>query len=247
MRCSGLKKATSSTNLKSDMSKKIGVIGCGWLGKPLSHELAKTFEVECFSRETTTESSPFWQSDTIIIAINTKDDYLATLQKIADLAKPTCNIILMSSISVYREFDIEVDEKSVITEISLQKEAEDLMLNLRQSLLILRLGGLMGEDRVAGKWKKVSTFSDGLVNYIHRDDVINVTKKMIEKDITRGIYNLVAPEHPLRSEVHKKNSKEFSLTLGTFEGMTKRKVLSDALVKKLDYTFKYPNPLGFWS
>ena len=105
----------------------------------------------------------------------------------------------------------------------------------------------MGDDRIAGKWKKVSTFSDGLVNYIHKLDVINITKKMIEEDVTSGVYNLVAPQHPLRSEVHKKNSENFGFTLGTFEGMTKRKVLSEALVKRLNYTFLYPNPLEFWS
>jgi len=229
------------------MSKKIGIIGCGWLGKPLKEELLKTFLVECFSRKTTTDNSSFWQSDTIVIAINTKDNYLQTLQKITYLAKPACNIILMSSTSVYREFDEDVDEMTKITKSTLQKDAEDLLLSLRDNVLILRLGGLMGDDRIAGKWKKISTFSDGLVNYIHKSDVINITRKMIEEDVINGIYNLVAPKHPLRSEVHKKNSEKFSLTLGTFEGMTKRKVLSEALVKRLNYSFLYPNPLEFWS
>ena len=87
------------------MSNKIGIIGCGWLGKPLSKELSRSFSAECFSRETTKDDSSFWQSDTIIVAINTKDNYLQTLQKIAKLTKPTCNIILMSSTS---------DRKSVV-------------------------------------------------------------------------------------------------------------------------------------
>jgi len=229
------------------MSKTIGVIGCGWLGKPLALELLNSFSVECFSRDKTKENSSFWQSDTIVIAINTKDNYLKTLQKIAELVKPTCNIILMSSTSVYREFDEEVDECVKITKTTLQKEAEDLMLSLKQRVLILRLGGLMGGDRVSGKWKSISTFSDGPVNYIHKADAINITKKMIENSVTSGIYNLVAPMHPLRSEVHKKNSEKFAPSLGSFEGMTKRVVSSDTLVKSLDYTFLYPDPLEFWS
>jgi hypothetical protein len=226
--------------------KRVGIIGCGWLGKPLSKELSESFFTECFCRDKTRDDSSFWKSDTIIIAIHTKDNYLKTLQKIAELAKPACNIILMSSTSVYREFDEDVDESANITKLSLVKEAEELILSLRERVLILRLGGLMGDDRIAGKWKNVSSFSDGLVNYIHKQDVINITKKMIENDVTSGIYNLVAPEHPLRSEVHKKNSKDFGLKLGTFEGMTNRKVLSDAVVKKLNYTFLYSNPLEFW-
>jgi nucleoside-diphosphate-sugar epimerase len=227
--------------------RRVGVIGCGWLGKPLAEELCKSLHVECFSRETTADNSSFWQSDTVVISINTKDNYLLTLQKIIKLTKPTCNIILMSSISVYREFDCDVDESAIITKTALQKEAEELILNSKENALILRLGGLMGDERISGKWKSVSTFTDGFVNYIHRDDVINITKKMIENDVRRGIYNVVAPLHPLRSKIHKKNSEDFGFILGSFEGMTKRRVLSQRLVKELNYTFLHPNPLEFWS
>ncbi len=226
--------------------QKIGVIGCGWLGKPLSLGLSEDFEVECFSREKTTDDSSFWQSDTIVIAINTKDNYLQTLKKIAKLSTCRTNIILMSSISVYREFDTEIDESAVITKKAFQKEAEELMQSLREKLVILRLGGLMGYDRVAGRWKKVSTFSDGEVNYIHRDDVVNITKQIILHDIKDGVFNLVAPQHPLRSEVHKKNAKKFGLTLGTFNGKTNRIVTCRDIQDRLNYKFLYPNPLEFW-
>ena len=227
-------------------SKSIGIVGCGWLGKPLAITLANNFKVECYDRNKTTDNSSFWQSNIIIIAINTKNNYLETLQKIAKLSADGTKFILMSSISVYREFDITVDESSVITQKALQKEAEELMQNLCGDLLILRLGGLMGYDRVAGRWKKVSTFSDGEVNYIHRDDVIGITKKMIENGVQRGVYNLVAPQHPLRSEVHKVNSEKFGFILGTFEGTTSRVVSSDKIIKELNYNFLYPNPLEFW-
>lgn len=229
------------------MSKKIGIVGCGWLGKPLATLLSQNFTVECFVRNKTEENSSFWQNEIIIVAINTKDNYLAALRNIATLTNPISNIILMSSTSVYREFSDEVDENIEIKESNLQKEAEDLMKSLRDNLLILRLGGLMGDDRVAGKWKSVSIFEDGEVNYIHKDDVLNITKIMIDKNITNGIYNLVAPIHPLRSEVHEKNSEDFGFELGSFSGMTNRVVSSQKLIKELDYNFLYPNPLEFWS
>ncbi len=66
--------------------RSVGIVGCGWLGKPLAETLSNAFNVECFSRETTTDDSSFWQCDAIIIAINTKDNYLVSLQKIATLA-----------------------------------------------------------------------------------------------------------------------------------------------------------------
>ena len=226
--------------------KSVGVIGCGWLGKPLAQELSKNLHVDCFCRETTKDNSPFWQSDIVIIAINTKDNYLETLRKIATLTKPTCNIFLMSSISIYREFDEDVDESFEITQSSLIKEAEDLILSLRENVIILRLGGLMGDDRVAGRWKSAVDFSDGYVNYIHKDDVINIIKKMIENIVNLGIYNLVAPLHPSRQEIHRKNSQKAGSEIGKFEGFSKRRVSSDKMIKELNYTFLHPDPLEFW-
>jgi len=228
------------------MSKSIGIVGCGWLGEPLSQELKKSYDVECFKRESTWQDDSFWQRDIIIIAINTKDNYLETLKKIALLAKPSCSMILMSSTSIYREFDSDVDESSKITKPSLIKDAEDLISDSKERVLILRLGGLMGEDRVAGRWKSANDFSDGYVNYIHRDDVIGIVKKIIDTGLERGIYNLVAPQHPTRKEIHEKNSRKYGSDIGNFRGFTKRRVLSDKLLKEIGYTFLHPDPLGFW-
>lgn len=228
------------------MTKTIGIVGCGWLGKSLSVALSDEYSVECFSRDKTTENSSFWQSDTIIIAINTKDNYLNTLEKIAKLTSNSSNIILCSSISVYREFETVVDEDVIITKDGVQKQAEDLMLTLRDAVVILRLGGLMGEDRISGRWKSISKFSDTKVNYIHRDDVVAITKQILKKTLKSKIYNLVAPLHPLRSEVHKKNSEKFGFVLGEFEAKISKVVKSEKIVKELGYDFIYPNPLTFW-
>ena len=226
-------------------TSKVGIIGCGWLGKPLANELSKSYKVQCYSRTETKDKSDFYNNDLIIIAINTKDNYLQTLTKISKLTKPSTQIILMSSTSVYREFDEELDETAKITLEAKQIEAERLLQSLRDKVLILRLGGLMGEDRISGKWKSISTFSDGPVNYIHKDDVINIVKFLIEKNVQEGLVNCVAPEHPLRSQVHAKNAKAFDLQLGIFEGLTHRVVQSKEL-KKLGYKFLHPNPLDFW-
>lgn len=246
---------------------KIGLIGCGWLGRPLAKALNKEHKVECFSRKEQKNSDltyilnpkdghPFWENEIFIIAISTRDDYLNTLAEIAQKCSPSASLILMSSTSVYKEFEGDVDETAGITQTSIQVQAEALMRTLREKVLILRLGGLMGDDRIAGRWKSVSSFTDGPVNYIHQDDVIAIVQKMIGKNITEGIYNLVAPRHPLRSEVHQKNSEAFGFALGSFtqetpvgrfEGMRKRVVSSAKLIQELDYTFIHPDPLTFWT
>lgn len=226
--------------------KNISIMGCGWLGKVLFEELSKNYSTKCFLRGKTVPSDDFYKSDILIIAINTKDNYLRTLHNTISLAPKSTTVILMSSISVYREFDSDVDESFDIKVQSLQKDAEDIVINSVENSIILRLGGLMGEDRVAGKWKKVSIFEDGYANYVHRDDVVSIVKTLLNSDIKRGIYNVVAPIHPTRQEIHKKNASKFGLILGTFNGFSNRRVSSQKLINELNYTFLYPNPLDFW-
>ena len=220
--------------------QKIGVVGCGWLGG----ELALALGAECYSRETTTDESPFWQNKTIIIAINTKDNYLKTVQKIASLT--TARIILLSSTSVYREFDGEVDEESIITKPSLQKEVEDALLSLQEQSVIIRLGGLMGDDRIAGRWSNTSSFEDGFVNYIHKADAIGFICAVVSKPELSGIFNAVAPLHPTREQIHRQNSTQFGFELGVFHGFSERIVGSKRVANELGYEFMLPNPLDFW-
>ncbi|PHR56000.1 MAG: hypothetical protein COA44_09025 [Arcobacter sp.] len=223
----------------------IGIIGCGWLGKPLSKYLSKDHQVSCFHRSDTHDI--FWKNELFIICISTKDNYLQSLQNFLLKIPSKAKIILMSSTSVYKEFDKEVTEETFIHEKTIQKEAEELMQKAPNKLLILRLGGLMGEDRIAGKWKSVSTFADSPVNYIHQEDILPIVSTFIQKDIHSGIFNLVSPLHPLRSQVHKKNAQDFGFELGNFKGMSQRVVSSNKLIKTLDYNFIYPNPLEFWT
>ena len=224
---------------------KIGIIGCGWLGKPLAKHLSLEHQVSCFSRQNTPDE--FWDNELFIIAISTKDNYLQSIMTFLSLINPKASIILMSSTSVYKEYDEEVNEQSPISQTSLQKEAEDLVIKTRKQALILRLGGLMGEDRIAGRWKSVSTFTDSPVNYIHQQDILHIVSKLIDKEIREGIFNLVAPQHPLRSQVHKKNSENFGFELGSFKGLSHRVVNPDKVIQTLKYEFIHSNPLEFWT
>lgn len=203
--------------------------------------------MECFKRGITTIDEPFYKSEIFIVAINTKDNYLATVANLISSIPPTSTILLMSSISVYREFSSSVDEHSVITKQSLQKDVEDLVLANIKNSVVLRLGGLMGEDRVAGRWSSAKSFEDGYVNYVHRDDVVNIIKKLIQDNIKSGVFNIVAPLHPTRKEVHKLNATRFGVKLGEFNGFSHRVVLSDKIQNELGYEFIYKNPLEFWS
>lgn len=243
--------------MKNTKKSRVSIIGCGWLGKPLFQRLSIAYEVLCYTRKkeeadfenyyyNPQKQSPFWDCDYAVVAISTKDHYLETLEQIALQLRADSTFIFMSSISVYREYDGDVNEESVITQSNRQYEAEQLIQHLRENAVILRLGGLMGEDRISGRWSKASVFTDGPVNYIHRDDVIGVVETILSQKISTGVFNVVAPEHPLRSSVHRSNAKRFGFKAGRFEGMSMRKVDPLRLHSTLNYRFIHPDPLRFW-
>lgn len=132
--------------------------------------------------------------------------------------------------------------------------AEHLLRQLPDlRLSILRCGGLMGYDRIPGKYfagKKNLTTGHIPVNYVHRDDVIKVILEVIQKGYWNQTINVVAPEHPGRKEVYLKNAEEFGYEKPSFtedsEEQEEYKVVSSRkLVEELAYDFIYPDPLGF--
>ena len=241
-----------------DLYMNIGMIGCGWLGKPLAEELKRKYAVQCYSRSPHEDkdldhvylpstNDKFWSNELFIISISTKDEYLSSLENFLRLIPSSSKIIFMSSTSIYKGLEDRVDEESILVENTLQKQAEELVLSFNRQALILRLGGLMGEDRIAGKWKSTTPYADGPVNYIHLEDILIIISKLIDKNILQGIYNLVAPEHPFRSSVHKNNAKMFGFEEGSYNRTTGRFVDSSKLIKVLSYDFTHPNPLEFWT
>ncbi len=238
--------------------EKISIIGCGWLGKPLALELARTYAVRCFTRSAPKDDlldyhlnpkkkDSFYLCDYLIIAISTRDNYLHTLKQISDAIHPDTTIFLTSSTSVYKEYDAQVDETVKITHPSMLVEAETFLQKRHPNVVVLRLGGLMGDDRIAGRWKSASEFTDGPVNYIHKEDVINIIQTLIRHQVRQGTFNLVAPEHPLRSEVHNSNAKRLGFEPGSFKGMSHRIVSSEKIIDMLEYRFIHPDPMEFWT
>lgn len=158
------------------------------------------------------------------------------------------NIIYVSSTSVYPETNGVVDEAMNLTiENDRQKAlllAEQELLN-HENVTILRCGGLMGYDRQPVRFLNMNTrnksrrSSDTPVNYIHRDDVVEIIYRVIKKECTGEIFNLVAPKHPLRKYFMKEFEEEENIN-SSF-----KIVSSEKIVQFLDYTFIYPDPLQF--
>lgn len=173
--------------------------------------------------------------------------------------QPARHIIYVSSTSVYPEQsepvepsvedDVQTPEQSAAPALV---EAEQKVLTLAPERLvtILRCGGLMGYERIPGKYVAGKTIDTGTipVNYIHRDDVIGLLTIIIGNKL-QGIFNAVAPEHPAREAIYRKSCADFGYTLPTFVATDKPlsyKIISpDKLIQATDYTFTYPDPLDF--
>ena len=105
---------------------------------------------------------------------------------------------------------------------------------------ILRLAGLMGDNRLLHKYQV--TDLDQPVNHIHYVDVCSVIIKMIEKGLRSKLYNVVAPLHPSKREVIQAQLGE---TQGPATEAKGRIISSTRLIDELDFEFKYPDPRTF--
>lgn len=207
----------------------------------------------------------FFESDLLIIAIppgtrsGMADSYHPTQIKylIDDIEKSTTNkVIYISATSVYPTENKEVKEDDPLSPMDATNKAilmaeRVLIDNDVFQCTILRCGGLMGYDRIPGKYfageKNLKT-GNIPVNYVHRDDVIRVIKEVFKQEKWEEVYNVVAPHHPTRKEIYLKNAKTFGFEVPTFDDSASapfKKVSSYKLLVDLQYQFKYPNPLEF--
>jgi nucleoside-diphosphate-sugar epimerase len=156
----------------------------------------------------------------LVISIPPRGAYIENLKTILTHIKEPTQLILLSSTSVYTQTQgvVKEEDTKTIQNPSLMLQAERLMQTLYPSLLILRLGGLMGYNRIAGKYTAGKTLEhNAYVNYVHRDDVVEVITKCIEQNSRANIFNVVAPINATKKEVYDYNSKRYGFEKTYFE------------------------------
>ena len=212
------------------MDKKlVCIVGCGWVGKALATKLENSFNVECIDRDYISKKESLQSCKSLVLSIPARGDYLASLGSLLKLVGKDVQIILYSSISFYKNRELVIN-------------GEKLVKSLAPNITILRLGGLMGYDRVAGKYTAGETIKDTISNYIHRDDVVDITKLILKQNIQKQTLDLVAPKQALKSEIFTKNRKEFGFEKTKFIGFEE----SIPLVLNLNYKFKKESAIEFW-
>ena len=217
---------------------KVSILGCGWVGQALVEILnTNKYETVCLSRDMEENSATrSYACDVLVIAIPPRDNYLEVLRETLERIEASTQVILLSSISFY-------DGKPLVI------EGEGLVQHDHDDVVILRLGGLMGYDRIAGKYTagKVLT-SDARTNYVHRDDVVGIIESIIGQDVRDEIFDVVAPLQCTKKEIFSQNEEVFGFEKTEFlSGDEVGKVLAPTkLCKLLDYTFIKKDVKTFW-
>ena len=162
-------------------------------------------------------------------------------------------VIFISSTAVYGNKNREVfetDELNPETESgkALVKVEEILQSQKEYELTVIRFAGLVDENKFPAKYvlnNSVIENADTPLNLIHLDDCIGIITKVIAKEAWGQIFNGACSVHPTRREFYSETAKKFAVSLPTFiDGTGSYKIVNgDKAREKLDYKFKYSNPL----
>jgi nucleoside-diphosphate-sugar epimerase len=208
---------------------------------------------------------PLFDADILIITIPPKsrqqsvDFYLEQLKYLKSMItnSKVKRIIFISSTSIYPE---DPRRKEYLESEPLNLENTGNQIQLRgESLLqgskdyeltIIRFGGLMGGNRIPGKYfaGKENVLGHTRVNFIHILDAIGIVEWVILKGLWNETFNGVAPFHPFRKEIYEKNVIEYGLESPKSYSTgihSLDRLISSQKIQDSGYQFKNPNPLDF--
>lgn len=250
--------------------KNIGIIGCGWLGSRIAKILAAKYTIYAtttsvdkirslekegiiptlidFRKDEGSEKIIQWKEishlDAVIITLpfsEKREDAEQLKIKLNRLHSFTDDfrgqMFFMSSTGVYPDIKKEFFEFDLPSEDVL---GENMMKSLFPQINILRLSGLMGDDRLLSRYNVSDLQSP--VNHIHYADIAAVIDQMIELKSSGKLYNVTAPHHPTKAEVinrqknipYEENNREIG-----------RVISSQKMISELDFVFTYPDPVFF--
>jgi nucleoside-diphosphate-sugar epimerase len=249
---------------------KITVIGCGWLGLPLSENLISNGY--CVYGSTTSFSKlnslvskgihAFIYSaeneftiddrakDSEIVIVNfppsKSDDYAKQVEELLNQFSADTKVIFTSSTSVYEEVDAIVDEKGRVNENHPVRLAEKVVLSSNRHYCILRLSGLIGAGRHPIHFLQGRENLNGgnvPVNLVHLKDVIEAIGAIITRNKWSCIYNVSYPSHPAKKEYYPMMAKMIGLKAPIYveDNGKGKEIDGNLLTTELD--FGYANPI----
>jgi len=249
--------------------QNLGIIGYGWLGNHIAERLSNRYHIFAttttsskaedlsskgyhatlvsFPNELDSEMKP-WEVakdlDAIIISVpfsglrgaqipmNDKRQNLLNF-----LGDYKGQIFLLSSTGIYPETEKDFKEADKPVQ---EVESENFILERFPQTNILRLAGLMGDQRFLKNYN-ISNL-DQLVNHIHYADICSAVEKMLDNQSQSKVYNIVAPIHPNKEEVI---NAQKDLPYNGQRATTGRTISPAKLIQELDFEFQYPDPRYF--
>ena len=170
---------------------------------------------------------------------------------------PIRNVIFVSSTGVYPEVTF-IEKYGEDFPLSVENTGNDTIFRAEQlmakdrnyDLTIIRFGGLMGDDRVPGKYfsGRENVAGHTRVNFIHRKDAVRMLAWVMENELWNETFNGVAPIHPLRREIYEKNALDLGIAPSAsyqneLEG--KDRLIDSGKIIKTGFEFEFPDPLEF--
>ncbi|WP_312763917.1 hypothetical protein [Epilithonimonas sp.] len=146
-------------------------------------------------------------------------------------------VFYTSSTGVYPQIEREFTEDDLPAQ---EVESESFILEQFPQTNILRLAGLMGDERLLKNYN-ISNL-DQLVNHIHYADICTAIEKMLERNSQSKVYNIVAPIHPSKEEVI---NAQKGLTYSGERATKGRTISPKKMIEELDFEFQYPDPRYF--
>ncbi|ALR30672.1 hypothetical protein ATE47_09095 [Chryseobacterium sp. IHB B 17019] len=249
--------------------KKLGIIGCGWLGNHIAEKLSDRYEIFA-----TTTSQPkledFTSKGYHPTLVDFPDDLSETMTA-WEVASELDSIIITVPFSGIRGAQVSMKERQEnllrflgdykgqlflmsstgvypdtekeFTEDDQPAEnvpSESFIASRFPQANILRLAGLMGDQRLLKSYN-ISGL-DLLVNHIHYADICSVVEKMLDNQSQSKVYNVVAPVHPNKEEVI---NAQKDLPYEGERTNTGRTISASKLISDLDFEFQYPDPRYF--
>lgn len=231
-------------------------------------DAARMAGVECYPLEITPEMAgdaedlaQLLDVDALVITLPARRTpegsrlYLQAVQLLVDsaLAHQVKRIIVTSSTAVYGDQPRDVDEMTPLDPVTHSGRAlAELEVWLNQlpniAVDILRLGGLVGQDRHPGRFLSgktgIKNGSHG-VNLVHQDDVIAAIRLLLRHPDGNRTYNLCAPQHPPKAVFYRSAAARLGLTPPQFEpdDQSAGKIVDGSRIcRELGFAYQFPDP-----
>jgi nucleoside-diphosphate-sugar epimerase len=175
--------------------------------------------------------------------------YSDSLLELVKLIQTSTKIILISTTGVYPDEVQLADESYKFKSEDLEKEtvqAEVKLIDyLTNRLTIIRLAGLLGEDRHPVKFlagRKDIPNGNAPINLIHQNDAIGIINKVIDENYWGEIINGCYPSHPVKSQYYTDKAILLDLEPPLFlnQGEECKKVSEIKSIKELKYSYSSP-------